>query len=207
LDYFKSPTDQAPKDSIRLRNAVVSAEKAGPADPGFSYLDVTPSDAARTYRLRGPHATIDRWATALKSTVQALEAKGGKGAGTPVIVNGTTVGPATRGAGTTASSSPSAQAQQKRQSTVPTVDVDVGGQQQAQIKSQIQLNTEEIRRREEGVKALEQDMMLVHELMVDTARLVANQGTMLDSIELHLGTAAGNVESGLEELRAAKKYS
>lgn len=64
----------------------------------------------------------------------------------------------------------------------------------------------EIQERHEAVKDLETSLLDLHQIFLDMSVLVEAQGEMLDNIEKQVGTAKGSVESGVNELVAAKQY-
>ncbi|KAM5158354.1 uncharacterized protein ACMZJ9_009651 [Mantella aurantiaca] len=65
---------------------------------------------------------------------------------------------------------------------------------------------EQIRRKEEGVKQIESDMLDVSQIMKDLASIVYEQGDSVDSIEANIETAASNVESANRQLAKANQH-
>jgi len=68
-----------------------------------------------------------------------------------------------------------------------------------------EVDAEEIRRREEGIRALEQDMKEVAEIFQDFAHLVNEQQAPLDVIEGNLGGAKNKTAGAHEQLRQAEE--
>jgi len=58
-----------------------------------------------------------------------------------------------------------------------------------------------------SILELEKSVIEIHELSQDLSRMVSCQGQLIDSIELNVNTAAGEVQEGREELRKAEKIS
>ncbi|XP_018429533.1 PREDICTED: t-SNARE domain-containing protein 1-like, partial [Nanorana parkeri] len=65
---------------------------------------------------------------------------------------------------------------------------------------------EQIRRKEEGVKQIESDMLDVNQIMKDLASIVYEQGDSVDSIEANIETASSNVESANRQLAKASQH-
>jgi t-SNARE complex subunit (syntaxin) len=72
-------------------------------------------------------------------------------------------------------------------------------------QSHVDLNTAIIAERELAIADIEQKAVEANEAFHDFAGLVAAQQPLVDSIEQHINSAAGNTKAAVEEIRAADK--
>ncbi|TKR95499.1 hypothetical protein L596_009663 [Steinernema carpocapsae] len=79
-------------------------------------------------------------------------------------------------------------------------------QLQIQMKKQHQENLAEIRERQMAVHQLEQDIDGVNQIFKDLARIVHEQGDMVDSIEANVEHASIHVEQGATNVQRALHY-
>ena len=207
----------SPIDSIRLRDAVIAVATC-PVDslttaPGMSFLDISPCDVVRTYRLRGPQRTVDRWAAVLRRRVNSLSL-GSKSHNT-VILKGATVADATSSAQAVTTRPVPYTTNAVVTRNVDGTDGSVGGSDHhfdmsgMQVLAQeddLRVNARLIEERAEAMSKMQSDMEDIHDMFVTTAQIVREQGAMLDSIEANLTEAEIRVEAGVEELVKARRY-
>ena len=72
----------------------------------------------------------------------------------------------------------------------------------AQAKEDLKM----IENRHAEIVKLEKGITEIHEMFLDLTHLVSEQGEMVDRIELHVGQAAAQVESGRDQLRQAERH-
>ncbi|CAD5209021.1 unnamed protein product [Bursaphelenchus xylophilus] len=78
--------------------------------------------------------------------------------------------------------------------------------QQVQIQEQRRANLMEIRERKEALNQLEQDISDVNQIFKDLARIVHEQGDMVDSIEANVEHASMHVSQGHVNVQQALHY-
>ncbi|RWS14960.1 syntaxin-like protein, partial [Dinothrombium tinctorium] len=71
--------------------------------------------------------------------------------------------------------------------------------------AQMRQTLADIEARHSDIKKLEQSIFELHEMFLDMATLVENQGEMIDRIEFHVGKAVEYVKAGTEDTRKALK--
>jgi len=82
-------------------------------------------------------------------------------------------------------------------------------QRQAQVaRLDDELNFQDgiIKDRDTQIRALHGEIVQVNEIFKDLARIVGEQGTMIDSIQNNISSANTNVEAGLNEVKEADKH-
>uniref|UniRef100_A0A1I8AH87 t-SNARE coiled-coil homology domain-containing protein n=1 Tax=Steinernema glaseri TaxID=37863 RepID=A0A1I8AH87_9BILA len=79
-------------------------------------------------------------------------------------------------------------------------------QGQLQMQKQHQINLAEIRERQMALNQLEQDIGDVNQIFKDLARIVHEQGDMVDSIEANVEHAQMHVEQGSQNVQRALHY-
>lgn len=84
---------------------------------------------------------------------------------------------------------------------------DSGQQQQQDQQRQTNLNSEELREREESVRKLESDIVEVNSIFKDLATIIHNQGETVDSIESSIFRATEEVSHGAAEIARARDYA
>jgi len=62
-----------------------------------------------------------------------------------------------------------------------------------------------IKERDTQIKTIQGQMVQVNEIFRDLAKLVEDQGEMIDNIQTNIVSASQNVESGLKEVKEADK--
>jgi len=79
-------------------------------------------------------------------------------------------------------------------------------EQDFKLKSDIEFQNAIIREREEGIKEIEKTVVEVNDIFRDLSALVAEQGSMIDSIESNIETSVVHTSKGVEELQKASTY-
>lgn len=167
---------------------------------GMAFLDISPQDTLRTYRLRAPQSVVAAWAEAVRGCIELLASREAKpNGGGSVIVKGGVVsgagGGLDAGRGRSAgASSEQARAQTQGQSQVQTLAPSESAQMQRTIEE-----------RDRAMGQLHDDMATVHEMMGDIANLVSQQGDQLIHIDESLDATASRVDRGVDDLRVAHK--
>nr|XP_023011691.1 syntaxin-1A isoform X5 [Leptinotarsa decemlineata] len=64
----------------------------------------------------------------------------------------------------------------------------------------------DIEARHSDIIKLENSIRELHDMFMDMAMLVENQGELVDRVEYHVGTAQNHVQQGQSELKAAQEY-
>ncbi|EYC01945.1 hypothetical protein Y032_0103g3550 [Ancylostoma ceylanicum] len=80
-------------------------------------------------------------------------------------------------------------------------------ERQIQRQRQQQINLNEIKERQQALQQLEQDIGDVNQIFADLARIVHDQGDMVDSIEANVEHAQIHVEQGASNLQQAVYYN
>ncbi|KIH57426.1 SNARE domain protein [Ancylostoma duodenale] len=80
-------------------------------------------------------------------------------------------------------------------------------EKQIQRQRQQQININEIKERQQALQQLEQDIGDVNQIFADLARIVHDQGDMVDSIEANVEHAQIHVEQGASNLQQAVYYN
>eukprot|EP00050_Salpingoeca_kvevrii_P006085 m.287348 g.287348 ORF g.287348 m.287348 type:complete len:280 (+) comp11757_c0_seq1:59-898(+) len=78
--------------------------------------------------------------------------------------------------------------------------------EQEQLDEQIDINEALIEEREQGIQAIERDMMEINDIFRDLNTAVVDQGVILDHIESNMFSTSNNVERGTQELTKASHY-
>jgi len=80
------------------------------------------------------------------------------------------------------------------------------GQSKTQMLLEEEQNIAELQDREKSIRQLESDIVDMNTIFKDLATMVHEQGEMVDSIEVHVDTAAVSVTEGTTQLRQAEQY-
>lgn len=88
------------------------------------------------------------------------------------------------------------------------------GQAEAMFRAALQQQTStavadvftQTEERYNGMRQLNEDLQHLHQMMLDFATLVSEQGQLLDNIEMQVGVAADYVRDGTDEILVAKGY-
>jgi len=75
-----------------------------------------------------------------------------------------------------------------------------------QMEDERQYNAALIDNRQQSIKEIEKSVQEVHEIFVDLANLVSEQGGMIDNIESNVESAVDHTEQGVNEVRKASEY-
>lgn len=70
--------------------------------------------------------------------------------------------------------------------------------------AQVQLTLEDVRRRRDAVLEVEEGMLQLHQVFLDMATLVEQQGEMLDNIEVHVARSTEYTQAGARALVSAR---
>lgn len=70
--------------------------------------------------------------------------------------------------------------------------------------AQVQLTLDDVRRRRDAVVEVEEGMLQLHQIFLDMATLVEQQGDMLDNIEVHVARSAEYTQAGARALVRAR---
>jgi guanylate kinase len=164
----------------------------------MAFLDISPADTLRTYRLRAKQAVVAAWAEAVELCVAALTAKDSKGTGSNVIVKGSVGGAAVSRTASGKASGVVLQPaqQQEQQQSLQYADGEL---------SDTAAMSRRIAEREKAVMQLESDMTLVNSMFKDVANIVTSQNDQLNSIEQHIDSTVERVERGMGDLTVAHK--
>lgn len=82
------------------------------------------------------------------------------------------------------------------------------GPQQHQLNLQIEeeVDLDLLREREQSIKKIETDIVEVNQIFKDIAKIVHEQGEVMDSIEANVETATIHVSEGAEQITRAREY-
>jgi len=78
--------------------------------------------------------------------------------------------------------------------------------QMKQMEDERMYNAALIESRQQSIKEIEKSVQEVHEIFVDLANLVSEQGGMIDNIESNVESAVDHTEQGVTEVRKASEY-
>ena len=68
------------------------------------------------------------------------------------------------------------------------------------------MTLEDARRRRDAVLDVEEGMLQLHQIFLDMATLVEQQGEMLDNIEVHVARSSEYTQAGARALTRAREY-
>jgi len=78
-------------------------------------------------------------------------------------------------------------------------------QEHAQLEDDLDFQDSIVKDRDQQIRAIQGQMVQVNEIFRDLAKLVEDQGEMIDNIQTNIVSASQNVEAGLKEVKDADK--
>jgi len=75
-----------------------------------------------------------------------------------------------------------------------------------QTQTEMEINNSLIDERNKGIQEIEKQVVQVHEIFTDLAKLVDEQGEMIDSIESNVENSVEHVKHGVQEISKASDY-
>eukprot|EP01147_Barroeca_monosierra_P004260 gene4260-6584_t len=204
FDYFKHPADSTPKGSIMLRDCVVDVNNdttdSTTTAKGLIFLEISPAQSSRTYRLRGSPEVIQEWELALRKCISSLKTRTSKYTPGPMIQDGVGLSQEERNKAQIPTAT-------KRRPAGPlisngqVIDLPEGDTVQIQVSD----NTQRIKEREEAVIEMHTSMETINSMMTDMASLIKDQGHKLERIEMSADAMHASVEDGVDNLGIALK--
>ncbi|EDQ87372.1 uncharacterized protein MONBRDRAFT_38068 [Monosiga brevicollis MX1] len=202
LEYYKVPTDVAPKGDIWLKGAHVAINRitndSSTTAQNMVYLEISPCNETRVYRFRASASLAQEWLVALQERIESLKSKA-KDRGVIISKGAAAAETDPRGPGSVDHQEHVLADDSMAQPATLQMEL-IEDDEHRLAESQ-----ERIAHRNEQIRLLEQDMSTINSIMRDTSDLLTDQREHLDHIESVIDRTHSAVTAGMDDLHVAHK--